>query len=61
MRESQTIGEEELIQFCKDKIAHYKSPKSVDFIEELPITGSGKIDKKEIKRCYCQEQSKTIG
>jgi len=54
MRESQTIEEKDLIQFCKDKIAHYKAPKSVDFITELPITGSGKIDKKELKRRYDQ-------
>jgi fatty-acyl-CoA synthase len=56
MRGSQTIEEEDLIQFCKDKIAHYKAPKSVDFVEELPTTGSGKIDKKEIKRRYYQKQ-----
>lgn len=61
LRDSQTIGEEELIQFCKEKIAHYKAPKSVDFVEELPITGSGKIDKKEIKLRYGQGQLKAVG
>ncbi len=61
LRDSLMIGEEELIQFCKEKIAHFKAPKSVDFVEELPTTGSGKIDKKKIKCRYLQAQSKTTG
>lgn len=38
--------EEELIGFCKERIARYKAPKSIDFISALPKTGSGKIEKK---------------
>lgn len=42
-------SEEEIIQFCKQRIARYKAPKSVDFLNELPKTGSGKIYKKGLK------------
>jgi len=38
-----------MIQFCKDRLAGYKAPKSVAFIDELPKTGSGKIFKKGLK------------
>jgi acyl-CoA synthetase (AMP-forming)/AMP-acid ligase II len=44
--------EEEIIEHCKNQIARYKAPKSVDFVPELPKTGSGKIYKKELKLRY---------
>ncbi len=43
------LTEDEIIAHCREQIAHYKSPKSVAFIEELPKTGSGKIFKKGLK------------
>ena len=39
----------ELIAFCKDRIAHYKAPKEVRFLDALPRTGSGKITKKALR------------
>jgi len=52
LKEGHNVAEEELITFCKERIAHYKAPKSVDFVEELPKTGSGKIYKKALKDRY---------
>jgi long-chain acyl-CoA synthetase len=40
---------EELIAFCKERIAAYKCPRSVDFVEQLPMGPTGKILKKELK------------
>jgi fatty-acyl-CoA synthase len=37
-------SEEEIIQFCRDRIAHFKCPKHVEF-GELPKTATGKIQK----------------
>jgi len=48
-KEGTQATEEEIIQFCKEKIARYKAPKSVDFLPKLPKTGSGKIYKKGLK------------
>ena len=48
-KEGHKATEEEIIAFCKDNIAHYKAPKSVDFIRELPKTASGKIHKKGLR------------
>jgi len=39
----------EIISFCQQNLAHYKAPKSVVFLEELPKTGSGKIYKKGLR------------
>jgi fatty-acyl-CoA synthase len=52
LKPGETATEEEIIQYCKEHIARYKAPKSVDFISELPKTGSGKIFKKGLKERY---------
>ena len=41
--------QEEIIAFCKANLAGYKAPKTVDFLDALPRTGSGKIYKKGLK------------
>jgi len=48
----ETATEDELIAFCKDYIASYKKPKSVDFIEALPKNNYGKILKRELRAAY---------
>jgi len=40
---------EELKKFCKQKLASYKSPKVIEFMNELPKTGQGKIDKRKLR------------
>lgn len=52
--------EEELIRFCKERIARYKAPKSIDFISALPKTGSGKIEKKKLRDRYWPDAEKKI-
>jgi acyl-CoA synthetase (AMP-forming)/AMP-acid ligase II len=44
--------EEELIQFCKDNLASYKKPRTVDFLDELPKSPQGKILKRELRDKY---------
>ena len=44
--------EEEIIQWCKQHQASYKAPKSVDFLSEIPKTGSGKMYKKALRDPY---------
>jgi fatty-acyl-CoA synthase len=52
LKPAETVTEEEIIQHCKRHMASYKAPKSVDFVSELPKTGSGKIFKKGLKERY---------
>lgn len=42
-------NEDELIQFCKSRLAKYEVPKSVEFVDSLPVTAYGKIDKKALR------------
>jgi acyl-CoA synthetase (AMP-forming)/AMP-acid ligase II len=46
---------EELLAFCRANLAHYKCPKSVDFVEELPRTPTGKVRKRDIRQAYWGE------
>jgi acyl-CoA synthetase (AMP-forming)/AMP-acid ligase II len=48
--------EEEIISFCREQIAHYKVPKSVEFLQSLPKNPQGKILKKEIRKRYWTEK-----
>jgi len=43
---------EELIAFCKENLAGYKAPKSVEFVDSLPKNPSGKILKRELREKY---------
>jgi long-chain acyl-CoA synthetase len=42
----------ELIGYVRDRLAHFKAPKSVDFIDELPRTPTGKLVKGKLKARY---------
>ena len=48
--------EQELIAFCRDRLAHYKCPKSVDFADELPRQENGKIYKRLLREQYRQHR-----
>lgn len=47
-----SLTEEELIAFCKERLAHFKCPTSVEFVQELPKTGTGKIVKSDLRKKY---------
>ena len=49
-------GESELIEFCRSRLAHYKCPRSVEFFDSLPKTGTGKILKRDLRKKYWQGQ-----
>jgi len=44
--------EEDIIKFAKKKLPAYAVPKSIDFVNELPVTPYGKIDKKKLREPY---------
>ncbi|HZO27413.1 MAG TPA: acyl--CoA ligase family protein [Chloroflexota bacterium] len=44
LKEGESVGERELIDFCRDRIAHFKAPKAIEF-GELPKTSTGKVQK----------------
>ncbi len=58
LKDGQGVSDEDIIKFCKEKIASYKKPKFVEFLEELPRTSTGKVTKNvlkdnEIEKAFC--------
>jgi long-chain acyl-CoA synthetase len=49
LNEGETATEEELLEYCKDKLATFKLPTMIEFRKELPKTNVGKILKKDLK------------
>jgi long-chain acyl-CoA synthetase len=61
LRPNARASEEELITFCRHKIAGYKIPKSIEFsTEALPKTGPGKIAKRQLRDRYWQGRAVKI-
>lgn len=54
------ITEEELINYCKQNLASYKKPKSVDLVDSLPKNSGGKILKKELHKKYWKGRDRYI-
>lgn len=52
--------EEELIEFCKQQLAHYKCPRSIDFEEEIPRLPTGKLYKRLLRDRYWENKSSRI-
>ena len=55
VKPGQTLTEDEVRDFCKGKIAHYKVPKYLRFVTEFPMTVTGKIQKFKIREQMQQE------
>lgn len=49
LRPGQWTTPEDLIAFCKDRLAAYKYPRAVDILEELPKKASGKMLRPELR------------
>jgi fatty-acyl-CoA synthase len=52
MKPGVTATESELLEFCRGRLTHYKCPRTVEFIDTLPRTGTGKVLKKELRKKY---------
>jgi acyl-coenzyme A synthetase/AMP-(fatty) acid ligase len=45
LKNGQAMTQQEAIDFCRERIAKYKIPKSIHFVDKLPKTAGGKIRK----------------
>jgi fatty-acyl-CoA synthase len=56
----QQIGEREVLELCRGRIATFKIPRRVFFVDQFPLTGSGKIQKyllrEEAERLAAEEK-----
>ncbi|MGF6602399.1 acyl-CoA synthetase (AMP-forming)/AMP-acid ligase II [Paraburkholderia sp. GAS448] len=52
LRANASVSSEGLIEFVRACLAHYKAPKSVEFVASLPRNASGKVLKRELRKAY---------
>jgi fatty-acyl-CoA synthase len=55
LREGEAADEDELRAFCKDQIAHYKVPRYFKFVNEFPMTVTGKVQKFKMREVAIEE------
>ncbi len=54
LRPGMTATEEQLIEHARGRLAHFKAPKGIEFVEVLPKTGTGKVQKNALREKYWQ-------
>jgi acyl-CoA synthetase (AMP-forming)/AMP-acid ligase II len=52
--------EDEIVEYCREHLAHFKCPKSVDIVEALPRNPTGKILKKDLRQPYWEGQGRAV-
>ncbi|MGA8942034.1 MAG: AMP-binding protein [Thermoactinomyces sp.] len=55
-KEGTDCSKEEIIQFCEGKIANYKIPSQIIFVNEYPMTANGKIQKYKLREAFIQNR-----
>jgi acyl-CoA synthetase (AMP-forming)/AMP-acid ligase II len=49
LKDGARASADELIDHCRNSLASYKKPRSIDFLDSLPRLGNGKVDKKALR------------
>lgn len=60
LRKGSELSEEELIRFCKDRLAGYKCPRIVRFVPTLPKSPIDKIVRKEVREEYWKGHERRV-
>ena len=58
LHKGESATEEEIKEFCKDKIAHFKIPKYIWFVDEFPMTVTGKLQKFKMREIAIKKMKK---
>ena len=53
---TQNAQADEVIAFCRDRLSHYKCPRTVDFVEDLGRNTMGKINKRKLREPFWAAQ-----
>ncbi|HEY8743830.1 MAG TPA: fatty acid--CoA ligase, partial [Chloroflexota bacterium] len=60
LKPGQSATPEELVAFCRERIAGYKTPRSIEFVDALPKSGAGKILKRELRARHWQAEARLV-
>jgi long-chain acyl-CoA synthetase len=51
---------QELIEFCRARLAHFKCPRSIDFVTEVPRSEAGKVQRRRVREPYWQGRGRSM-
>lgn len=60
LKPGKNVAAEELIAVCRDRLGGVKTPKTVDFVERLPLSANGKVLKKDVRARYWRDTERRI-
>lgn len=60
LKPGETASEQDLIEFCRANMAHFKCPRSIYFMDALPRTATGKIQKNVLREKFWQGRTKRV-
>lgn len=60
LRDGATASSDELIAFCRERLADFKRPRSVDFAASLPKNANGKLSRKDVREPYWQGHTRRV-
>jgi fatty-acyl-CoA synthase len=52
-----TAAMEEIVEFCRQRLSHFKIPRSIRFVEEFPMTASGKVQRFKLRDMFMKKES----
>jgi long-chain acyl-CoA synthetase len=55
LKENESVSQKELVQFCKEKLAHYKVPRKIEFVSSFPLSPAGKILRRKLREIEKQK------
>lgn len=60
LKPGMAISEEELIELVKARLGRFKAPKSVTFVDALPVSAVGKVLRRQVRERYWKDQSRRV-
>jgi acyl-CoA synthetase (AMP-forming)/AMP-acid ligase II len=60
LKKGEIVQQQELIDHCKQHLARYKAPKSIYFVDELPLSSVGKVLRREVKKKFWVEEERGV-
>jgi len=60
LAQPEAASPDELVEFCRDKLAGYKRPRAIEIIDELPRNPSGKVLKRELRAPYWEGRTRSV-
>lgn len=60
LRDGQQALDQEIMDFCRGRLADFKRPRSIDFVPRLPKNGNGKLSRKDVREPYWRGRERRV-